>query len=444
MTGIFKHTYLSSRFFAVLSALILWFCLAFFIQALFVVGMYLLIVFCALTLIDFTWLFKQRVLIQGNRILPHMLSLSDDNKIDIILRNMSPRFWYVDIVDELPEQLQERNFKMSLQLGAYGNEKLTYTIRPLSRGIYTFGVLNIFSMSRLKLVKRRVQLPLQVDVKVYPSILQMKKFELYTISKIARVHGIKKMRRIGLSYEFEQIKSYVRGDDVRQINWKSTGRNQQLMINQFEDEKSQPIYNIIDKSRIMLMPFNGLSLLDYAINSSLVVSNVALKKHDKAGLVTFSDKIGAAIKADRKHGQLQAILEALYSQKERDLEANYELLYFGIRNLIKTRSLIFLYTNFESMYGLKRVLPVLRNINKQHLLIVVFFENSELEVMSREKVADLKDVYRRILAEQAINEKLTMAQELNNLGIQTILTKPEDLSLNSINKYLEIKSRGLI
>ncbi len=440
----FRNIFLSARFFALLSALVLWFCVSFFAPILLPAGIFLLSAFLSLTVIDLAWLFSKKILIQGNRIMPHMLSLSDDNPVEIILRNLSPRFWHLEIVDELPEQLQVRDFTISISLKPFANEKLKYSIRPLSRGVYTFGLLNIFAMSRLKLISRRVQLPVEQDVKVYPSMIQMKKYELYTISRIARVHGIKKMRRIGLSYEFEQIKSYVRGDDVRQINWKSTGRNQQLMINQFEDEKSQPIYNIIDKSRIMLMPFNGLSLLDYAINSSLVISNVALKKHDKAGLVTFSDKIGSAIKADRKHGQLQAILEALYSQKERDLEANYELLYFGIRNLIKTRSLIFLYTNFESMYGLKRVLPVLRNINRQHLLIVVFFENSELEGISKSPAADLKGVYTQILAEQAINDKQAMAQELNNIGIQTILTKPEDLSLNSINKYLEIKSRGLI
>ena len=155
---------------------------------------------------------------------------------------------------------------------------------------------------------------------------------------------------------------------MRQINWKASGRHQSLMINQFEDERSQPIYTIIDKSRIMLMPFNGLSLMDYAINAGLVISNVALQKRDKAGLITYSDKIGSAIKADNKHGQLQNILNSLYNQKERNFEANYELLYYGIKNLIKTRSLLFLYTNFESLYGMQRALPVLRNLNKQHLI----------------------------------------------------------------------------
>lgn len=383
-------------------------------------------------------------MISGIRQVATRLSLSDENRIDITLRNHGNRNWYFELVDELPEQLQIRNFSISSKIDAYSNCELQYSIRPTSRGVYSFGKIQVFLMSNLRLVKRRIQLPLEQEVPVFPSIMQMKTFELYTLSRIARVYGIKKMRRIGLSYEFEQIKTYTRGDDVRQINWKSTARNQELMINQFEDEKSQPIYNIIDKSRIMLMPFNGLSLMDYAINTSLVISNVALKKQDNAGLITFSDKIGTAIKADRKHGQLQKILEALYNQKERDLEANYELLYFGIRNLIKTRSLLFLYTNFESMYGLKRVIPILRKINLQHLLIVVFFENSELDKVSNSEAKDLKGIYTQILAEQALNDKVAIAQELNNFGIQTILSKPEDLNMNTINKYLEIKSRGII
>ena len=99
------------------------------------------------------------------------------------------------------------------------------------------------------------------------------------------------MRRIGHSYEFEQIKNYVRGDDYRSINWKATSRRGHLMVNQYEDERAQQVYNIIDKSRSMKMPFNGMSLLDYAINTSLVISNVALQKHDRAGLMTFSDKM---------------------------------------------------------------------------------------------------------------------------------------------------------
>ncbi|MBC7426620.1 MAG: DUF58 domain-containing protein, partial [Bacteroidia bacterium] len=125
-------------------------------------------------------------------------------------------------------------------------------------------------------------------------------------------------------------------------------------------------------------------------------------------------------------------------------ESNYELLYYGINNLIKGRSLLFLYTNFESLYAMKRVLPILRRINKQHLLVVMFFENSELSDFADRDIKDLKGIYTQTLAEQFMSDKRLIAQELNNYGIQTILTKPEELSISTVNKYLEMKARGMI
>src|SRR3712207_1783676 len=127
--------------------------------------------------------------------------------------------------------------------------------------------------------------------------------------------GVKKVRRLGHSMEFEQVKEYVSGDDYRTLNWKATARRGNLMVNNFTDEKSQPIYCVIDKGRAMKMPFEGMSLLDYAINASLVLSNVALLKQDKAGLVTFSEQAGAFLQANRTPTQMQAILEVLYNQK---------------------------------------------------------------------------------------------------------------------------------
>ncbi|MDP2175081.1 MAG: DUF58 domain-containing protein [Bacteroidota bacterium] len=440
----FKNIYLNRRFFLLLGVIILCFCFSFIIEKMFVISILLCFILFGFVILDLFGLFAKNELMRALRKTSKLLSLNDDNIIEIEIQNLSQTKWYIDIIDELPEQLQIRNFKIKTAIHGQENISNFYNIKPKVRGEYHFGAINIMVMSYLQLVKRRIRINANQMVPVYPSIIQMKKLELYTFSQISKAYGIKKMRRIGLSYEFEQIKNYVRGDDIRQINWKSSARNQQLMVNQFEDEKSQPIYNIIDKSRVMLMPFNGLSLMDYAINASLVISNVALKKQDKIGLITYSDMIGSAIRADRKHGQLNAILQTLYNQNERDFEANYEHLYYGITRIIKTRSLIFLYSNFESMYSLIRVLPILRNINKLHLLVVIFFQNEAIKNLSEMDATDLKEVYTQILAEQALNEKIAIANELNNIGIQTILTKPEDLNINTLNKYLEIKSRGLI
>jgi uncharacterized protein (DUF58 family) len=296
----------------------------------------------------------------------------------------------------------------------------------------------------LGLMERHFVMPAEKMIPVYPSVIQMKNFELKAFKQIAHQSGIKKIRRLGHSYEFEQIKNYVAGDDFRAVNWKASSRRAALMVNQYEDERSQQVYCIIDKSRVMRMPFGGLTLLDHAINTALVMSNIILQKKDKAGLLTFSDKIGTTLAADNAPSQLGRILHELYREKEGKGEASYELLYYAVRNLIRGRSLLLFFTNFESTFALERVLPTLRLLNNLHLLVVVFFVNTEIEDFAKAEVQTTEDIYHQTIAQKALNEKVQMMQKLRQYGIQTILTRPEDLNINTINKYLELKSRGFI
>ncbi|MFZ5970510.1 MAG: DUF58 domain-containing protein [Bacteroidota bacterium] len=400
--------------------------------------------FLLITAIDGWQVFNRGVRLEAARTLSPVLSLGDENPVQIALHNRSSHPLWLEVIDELPEQLQQRDFVRHAHLPAGRQEVLPYTVRPVARGEYHFGALHVWVATRVGLVKRQISFPLHRSVPVYPSLIQMKKYELKTLARIATEYGVKKVRRIGHSYEFEQIKHYVQGDDYRSINWKATGRKAQLMVNQYEDEKSQQVYCIIDKSRVMHMPFNGLSLFDYAVNASLVVSNIVLGKQDKIGLVTFADTPKTLIRADRSRQQLKKILEGLYREKEGNTEASYEGLYLAVRKLINGRSLLFFYTNFESTYALQRALPQLRKLNTQHLLVVVFFENTEIKIQSSQNVKTLEDVYEHVTAEDFSLTKVQLAQQLRQLGIITILTQPENLTIASINKYLELKSRGMI
>ncbi len=439
-----RNLYLGNRFFYIFSIIIVMFVIGYQYYAIFVLAKVCLVVFACFVALDIFWLFQRNVKVIGERKLPKLLSLSDENKISLSLKNESPRKLDVELIDEVPFQFQVRDHSVSISLASGESRSMDYFLKPFERGEYEFGNINLFLSSILHLVTRRIVLPATAKVPVYPSVLQMKKYELLAFSSISMESGIKKLRRIGSSYEFEQIKNYVPGDDFRSVNWKASSRRAQLMVNQYEDERSQSVYCIIDKSRNMRMPFEGLSLMDYAINSALTISNVVLQKQDKAGLLTFSDKIGSAIKAERKTSHLNKILAALYREKPRDLEARYELLYHSARKLIKGRSLLFLYTNFESIHALERVLPILRKINRLHLLVVVFFTNTEVEKLANLKAEDTEAVYHQTVAKQFISEKRKIAQVLRQHKIQTILTTPTDLSINSINKYLELKARGLI
>lgn len=419
--------------------------MGFAIPILFPIGQFLLFIFLALVLTDWMLLFQAGVNLNGGRRLPRMLSLGDENPVYLDLNNDSNLTLRIKLIDELPEQLQTRNFVQSLALQRGEVASIRYDLRPVERGEYSFGVTNCYATGLFGLVERRFQLNQDpMKVAVYPSVIQMKQMEMRAFERTTTREGIKHIRRIGHSYEFEQIKNYVAGDDFRSINWKASSRKEGLMVNQFEDERAQQVYCIIDKSRVMRMPFKGLSLMDYAINATLAISNIIIKKYDKAGLITYSDKIGATIKADNRPTQLNFILNALYKEKERPLEANYELLFHISSKLINGRSLILLFTNFESPFALERALPILRRINRRHLLVVVFFDNTEIREFAEQDAKDVEGIYQQTMARKYLSEKAQMVLTLRQYGIQSVLTRPEDLSINTINKYLELKARGLI
>ena len=439
-----KNLYIPLRFFYVGGALVILFAASFPLHHLFPFVQAAAALLLTLTIVDCFILFNRSVVVSCNRITAKVLSLDSENTIALLLLNKAPFKLFIKIYDELPFQFQQRDLAFELNLNSLEKKRLEYKLVPKSRGEYAFGNVNIYVRSLLGLVERRLTSSNQQLVAVYPSIIQMKQLEIKSLSRISMQQGIKKIRKLGHGYEFEQIKNYVPGDDYRSINWKATGRKSSLMVNQFEDERSQQIFCILDNSRAMKMPFNNLSLFDYAINTSLIIANTALHKYDKIGLISFSDKLETFVKPDKGPGQLKVILNALYHQHEKKLEANYELLYTTIRKRISQRSLLFLFTNFESVFTLERSLPTLRKINKQHLLVLVFFENSEISDFAKQPAKRVDQIYNQVVAEKFVMEKAQAIHQLKQLGIHAILTRPEDLSVNAINKYLELKARGMI
>ena len=397
-----------------------------------------------LTVLDLLILFSAKRGISGKRILPEKFSNGDQNPIQLTIENFYTFPIFCRIIDEIPEQFQIRNFKIDRKLGPLSNTELKYELRPTERGEYHFGNLNIYVSSVFGLIARRFSFDNNAMIPTYPSFMQLRKYDLLAISNNLNQYGIKKVRRLGHTMEFEQIKDYVLGDDLRTINWKATAKKNQLMVNQFQDEKSQPVYSVIDKGRVMKMPFDGLTLLDYAVNASLVISNVALRKQDKAGIFAFSKKVENRIVAERRTSQMNLILEGLYNINTDFFESDFGRLYGDIKRNITQRSLILLYTNFETLDGLHRQLAYLKGIAKSHLLVVIFFKNTELNSFMTSTAETVQQAYDKVIAEKFAFEKRLIVNELKKYGIQSILTSPENLTIDTINKYLEIKARGLL
>lgn len=439
-----RSFYFHPNFFRFGAGLVLLFALSYYVAFLLPVAVILGAVWILITLIDIIILWRRSDFMFASRETPQKLSNGDENPIYVYVENRYNFPVDLRVVDEIPHQFQKRDvlFKLSLKSGE--SRQILYNLRPVKRGEYEFGLIRVFVNTRLRLVRRRYSFGEPTNTAVYPSFIQMRKYELHAISHRLTLYGIKRIRRSGSNSEFEKIKEYVAGDDVRHINWKATAKRNSLMVNQYIEERAQPVYNIIDMGRSMKMPFEGMTLLDYSINASLVLSNIALQKFDQAGLITFSHKLEDVVAADRKSNQLSKIMEALYKQQTGWLESNFEALHVYVKRQLNRRSLLLIYTNFESLSGMRRQLPYLRSMARNHVVVVIFFQNTELKSFLEKSASGTEEIYLKTIAEKFEYEKRQIVRELKAHGIYSVLTPPDALTVNTINKYLEMKASGII
>lgn len=435
--------FLTRRFYLVITMVILLLGSGYFWSTLFVVGQLGLAAFLLVLLAD-AWLLYRTRGIRASRSCAERFSNGDDNRVDLRVESLYPFPVRLSVIDETPVVFQQRDIDFRFSLAPGEGKTVEYTLRPTRRGEYGFGHIRVFTSTPLGLIERRFTCGTPVTVKVYPSYLMLHRYELLAISDNLTEIGIKRIRRAGHQTEFEQIKEYVKGDDYRTINWKASARRHQLMVNVYQDERSQQIYSVIDKGRVMQQAFRGMTLLDYAINASLVLSYVAMRKDDKAGLVTFDEHFDAFVPASRKAGQMQTLLENLYKQTATFGETDFSALCVHLGKHVNKHSFLVVYTNFGSLTAMNRQLPYLQQLSRQHRVLVVFFEDTDLKAYIAHRPDTTEGYYRHVIAEKFAFEKRLIVSTLKQHGIYSLLTTPENLSVDVINKYLEMKSRQLL
>jgi len=436
--------FLSWRFYLISIVIITIFLIGYVYPLLFLIGKLCVCVLVAIAILDVWLLWKDKNAIDAIRKCSPRFSNGDDNPVRIAVENRYPYPVHIDVIDEIPDVFQRRDILFPIDLPSGVHKEIIYKLRPTKRGEYAFGNIRLFVSSKIGLLIRRFTCGEPVNIKVYPSYLMLRQYELMAISNNLTELGIKRIRRIGHHTEFEHIKDYVKGDDYRTINWKASARRHQLMVNTYQDERSQQVYSIIDKGRIMQYAFKGMTLLDYSINAALVLSFVAIHREDKAGLITFSENFETFVPASKQAGQMQVILESLYRQQTTFGESDYSSLYVHLNKYINKRSLLLIYTNFDNIIGMERQLNYMQQLARQHVVLAIFFENEELKNFAVKKPQSSEDYFQQVIAEKFIYEKQYVTTVLRQHGVYSLLTTPDKLSVDVINKYLEMKARHLL
>ena len=386
--------------------------------------------------------------LEGVREVPSKLSMGDPNEIAITVASRYPFASRVTVLDEVPVQFQARGAGAVVRVAARSDAEVRYALRPTQRGAYDFGRLLLYAEGPLGLVQRRFRAAPGGVAAVYPSILQMQRFAFLAASERLQEAGVRRVRRLGQTMEFDQVRPYVPGDDRRSVNWTATARRgatggaSALFVNTYQEERAQPVVAAIDMGRAMRSPFDGLTLVDHAVNASLVLLNTALLTDDKAGLVAFDQEVRAVVRPSRTPATLPTLLEALYRLDPGFRDPSFDALYAALRQQVRQRSLVLLFTSLDTVAGLERRLPVLRQIARSHRLCVVLFENTGIRELLASRSARLEDVYVKAVAEGLALETREVAQTLERHGIGALVTKPETVTADAVNRYLQIRARG--
>ena len=439
-----RGLYLHQRFFMLLWGGIFASLMAYFFPVLWGWVVWMLAMGGVVVVTDILLLYRFGGAVEARRMTGEKFANGEDNPVSIRLKNHYPFGIRARVIDEAPVEFQKRDISLEFVLSPGEAGCKAYSLHPVRRGAYVFGRIRVFVSSPLSFVMRRYSFEPGTEVAVWPSFLQMRKYELMAFAGTRPGSGVHKRRIAGVSTAFDQIQPYVQGDDPRTVNWKATAKCRRLMVNTYTEERSQQVYCLVDKGRTMEAPFRGMTVLDYAINATLALSDIILKKGDRAGLLTFAQKTGTLIKADSRSLQLSRINEALYNQKTQFPESDFEQLSVAVARQIRNRSLLVLFTNFDTVKGMKRHLPALKRLVRDHVLLLILFENSEIKEALRQDAVKMRDYYFKAVAGSFIGEKKQIALELRKNGVYTILTEPGTLTADVINAYLELKERGVV
>jgi uncharacterized protein (DUF58 family) len=393
-----------------------------------------------------------------SRLHDQRLSLGADNTVTITIRHRGRRDTTIDVRDEPPDawlysQAQATN-KTSLPvttarvfsapLAARTTQTFMYSVRPLRRGDYRFERITVRWISPLRLVRRQHSYDKTQAVQVYPNVLEVRKYDLLLRRNRLQDIGLRVSRRYGEGREFERLREYLPDDDYRHISWKATARRHEPITMEFESERSQTIFVAFDVGRMMNAPVAEMTRLDYVINSVLLFSYVALGKGDRVGMMTFADTITNYIEPKAGRAQFYRMLDMLYRIENQPVEPDFRLALDYFRQKQRRRALVVVFTDITAGLSMQQLAAGIVGLRPPHLPLVVTISDPVLRELAIRSPVNEVSVYERVAALQVIHERQAVLQRMELQGAMTLDVPASQLSASVINKYLEIKGRGIL
>lgn len=379
------------------------------------------------------------------------LSLGVANPIQLVIESRTQREHTLIIRDEPPLGfVVTGDSQQTIMLPPHETVTLSYSLTPPQRGDYRFGDLNLRWVGPLRLFVRQAIIMAANDVKVYPNLYEIRQFDLLVRQNQLAEMGLRSIRMRGEGTAFESLRDYTPDDPYRSINWKATARRGKPITMDYEPERSQRVIIMLDVGRTMRspVPLDDASLVmakvDFVVNSVLLLSYIASRSSDQVGLLVFADQVKKFIAPAPGAANFQKLLEAMYALQSEPVEADYNQSISYLKAHFKKRAFVIMFTDLSGARASESLLTQMPRLAPQHLPLLVTIRDPILDQEAQQAPTTSDTVYRRAVAEQLIDERRLLLTRLQRHGVFTLDVDAQHLSVDVINRYLELKRRVFV
>jgi uncharacterized protein (DUF58 family) len=372
-------------------------------------------------------------------------AMGAETEVRIHIQNASNRPVSLIVKDEYPPQMSLSGVREGrFDVDAQSTNTLIYEVRPPRRGRFEFGQTALRFRSKYRLIWCQTKVVEPVTVKVYPNMRRAREAELKALGARSVVSSHRKTSWRGEGREFESMRDYVRGDELRHISWTATARRGKLTTRQYQIERDQTILIALDAGRLMTARIENETKLDSAVHATLALFSAAARAGDNSGLVVFGRRIKSYLPPGRGHDHIDAALEALHGVEPEMIEPSYGHAFEFIAANSKRRSLVVLLTDLVDEEGSKELLTSLHILRPRHLPLVVTIADRDLKAVVRQTPSSVKELFTQSVAEEIIYHREAALRLVESLGGLALDVTAAALAPALLETYLRVKERGLL
>ena len=388
---------------------------------------------------------KRAAELVSNRTFDRRSAIGDPTEVTVHFENISKSAFDLRVKDEIPVGIKlTESREAAFTLVPNGTAEFSYFLTPTRRGRYEFGRTAIRFLSRLGLVWCQTYVGEAESVKVYPNMRRAREIELKALGAQSFLAVQRRAIRRGEGREFESMRDYVRGDELRHISWTATARRSKLTTRQYQIERDQTVMIAIDGGRLMTGRIEQETKFDTAIHASLALMSACARAGDNAGLMVFGRRVRKFLPPKRGIEHMDAVLESLYDLEPELIEPSYARAFQYISSNVKKRSFVVILTDVIDKESSKQLITSLKLLRPRHLPLVATIGDRDLNVAVSSEPKNIKDVFLQSAAEEIIHQRETALKMVETIGGLAIDVTTQTLGPRLLETYLKVKERAML